>query len=212
MESWYRWRQSGRKKVLGIDITAAAVNIVEIIYTDNSTKSNIYVHSYTNAPLPDNALTGHVITDVKVVADCINHALDAASIHTKNAVLALHDTAIITKIIQIANNFALSKSIPHAIDEQILLQAYLVIPFSTHEINIDFGILGLSHASNTQLDVLVVASKTEHINRCTALAKYTGLNVKIIDVVSHAAARTINHLTKIRYCYTNNDLIFLIHF
>src|SRR3990167_7918943 len=169
MESWFKWLRPKNRAVLGIDITASAVKIVEI--RQDISNASFYLQAHAISP------------------DVINS-------NARVAVLAISDTAVITKTIQIDNDFSLSDPLTPEMDENILLQAYQAMPFSVNEINLDFNILGIANETESKIDVLVVASKTEQINNRMRLAKQVGLNPVIIDVESYAAARSIQYLSK----------------
>ena len=166
--------------ILGIDISASAVKILEI----SGVGENLCVEGYGRELLPPNILDGNVIKDTALVATIISRVIRKAGLSSKQVAVAVPDSAVITKVVQI--NDGLSDS---EIEELVIIEADKYIPYPIDEINLDFEIQGHSSKSTEMLDVLIVASRAENVNSRTAVIEAAGLEAKIVDVESYAVER-----------------------
>src|SRR5699024_8260150 len=71
-------------------------------------------------------------------------------------------------------------------EAHIELQTDQHVPYPAEELNLDFQVLGPSEHSQGEVDVLLVASRSENVDaRIDALQK-AGLTPKVIDIESYA--------------------------
>lgn len=163
-----------RASVLGIDIGLSAINILEI----SNTTGQYCVEGYGSMPLPSNC------NDIDAIATNIKKIISSEGLSTRQAVLALPDSSVISKTIQI------SAHIPEEdIEDWVLFDAQKYIPYSLNEIYLDFKVLGFSSQNAEQRDVLVVISRAESVERRVAMVKRSGLDVQIVEIESHAIER-----------------------
>lgn len=164
--------------LLGIDISSTAIKLLEL---KRSTDGRYRVESYAVEPLPPNAVVEKVITDSDAVAIAIRAAVKRSGTKLKNVAAAVPASLAISKTITMSA----------ALDEQemeahIALQADQHVPYPAEELNIDFQVLGPSEHSQGDVDVLLVASRSENVDaRIDALQK-AGLTPKVIDIESYA--------------------------
>lgn len=177
--------QSKHRSILGIDITSTAVKIVEISGEGDS----LVVENYGREALPPNAMDGEHIKDIDAVSQCIKKVISRLHSPSKNAALAVPDSAIISKIIQINDGLNDSET-----EELIVSEAEKYIPYPIDEINLDFQIIGPAEKNPNLLEVLIVASRSENVNHRVDVAVRAGLDVKMVDVVSFAVARAAQHI------------------
>lgn len=168
------------RSVLGIDISSTSVKILEI----SSNGEQYRVEGYGTISLPENTMEGSVIKDVDALAACIKKLLSAANLTCKLAALAVPDSSAISKVIQI--NEGLSEQ---EIEEIVTMEADKYIPYPIDEINLDFDILGPSSKNSAMLDVMLVASRSENVNKRVEAINLAGLEAKIVDVESYAVER-----------------------
>lgn len=148
------------------------------------------VEGYGREPLPSDALDGNVIKDTEAVANCIKKLCERAKLNCKQVALAVPDSAVISKIVQI--NDGLNDA---EMEELVIIEADKYIPYPIDEINLDFEILGHSTKNSAMLDVLIVASRAENVNsRVEAIAR-AGLEARVVDVESYAVERAAQQLT-----------------
>ncbi len=164
-----------RKKtqVLGIDISTAAVKLLEL----SKAGARYRVESYAVAPLPQDAVVDKNIADVDVIGDVIKTALKQSGSKLKHACVAVAGSAVMNKII----------SMPASLDdiemeEQILVEADQYIPYSLDEVRLDFEVQGPSENNPDKVDVLLAASRKENVDDRVEALKKAGLKAKVVDV------------------------------
>lgn len=173
--------------VLGIDISSTSIHAIEI----SGNNGHPFVEGFGSVQLSPNAVEGHIIKDIDAVANAIRQLVSTARLSSKYATLAVPDSAVITKILQVNDDLNETE-----IEELIVMEADKYIPYPIEEINIDFEILGRSLKNASMLDVLIVASRSENVsNRVDATTK-AGLQVKVVDVESFAIERSIQLLAQ----------------
>lgn len=175
------------RSILGIDISSSTVKVLEI----SGSGDELCVESYGREVLPPNALDGNVIKDIDAVANCISKLCDRSRLTCKQVALAVPDSAVISKIVQI--NDGLSNE---EMEELVVIEADKYIPYPIDEINLDFEILGQSAKNAAMLDVLIVASRAENVNSRVEAVTRAGLEAKVVDVESYAVERAAQQLVK----------------
>lgn len=166
--------------ILGIDISSASVKIIEI-----SHKGDKYcLEGYGCENLPLNALEEHVIKDIDAVSDCIKRLMSRTHFTTKQVALAVPDSAVISKLVQMNDGLS-----DEEMEELVLIEADKYIPYPINEINLDFEIQGHSAKNSAMLDVLIVASKAENVTSRVEAVERAGLEAQVVDVESFAVER-----------------------
>lgn len=174
------------KTILGIDIGSSSVKVLEI----NRVGDHFKVEGYGCETLPDKAVEGNVIKDIDTVASAIKRIMTRSRFQCKQAAIAVPDSSVISKVVQI--NEGLNEQ---EMEELVIVEADKYIPYPIDEINIDFEVIGPSPKNTTMLDVLIVASRAENVStRVEAIAR-AGLEVKIVDVESYAVERALLNLS-----------------
>lgn len=175
------------RSILGIDITSAAVKILEISGSGDA----LCVEGYGRDVLPPNALEGNVIKDIDAVAHCIKKLCERSSLTCKQVALAVPDSAVISKTVQINDGLN-----DEEMEELVIIEADKFIPYPIDEINFDFEVLGHSTKNPEMLDVLIVASRAENVNSRIEAISRAGLEPRVVDVESYAVERAAQHLAK----------------
>ena len=175
------------RSILGIDISSASVKILEI----SASGTELTVSAYGRELLPPNALDGNVIKDIAAVASTIKRLCDRVHFSTKLVALAVPDSAVISKIVQI--NDGLNEV---EMEELVVIEADKFIPYPIDEINLDFEVLGHSVKNSALLDVLIVASRAENVNTRVEAMTMAGLETSIVDVESYAVERAAVQMAK----------------
>jgi len=171
------WLNRKQNAVLSIDISTAAVKILELSRYGNRYK----VESYAVAPLAKEALGEKNFTNVDLVADSIKSAVKMSGTRLKQATVAVAGSSVMTKLI--AMEATLSEE---EMEEQIMIEADQYVPYALEDVNFDFEVQGVSESNPEMVDVLLVASRRENVeNRVEALAR-AGLKTQIVDVEAFA--------------------------
>ncbi len=172
--SWFNRNQSA---LLGIDISTAAVKLLELSRTGTRYK----VESYAVAPLPQDAIIDKNITNVETIGDAIKSAVKQSGSRAKQACVAVAGSSVMTKIISMPASLRDSE-----MEQQIMVEADQYIPYSLDEVNLDFEVQGVSKNNPEMLDVLLAASRRENIEDRVAALSHAGLKAVIVDVEAFA--------------------------
>ena len=163
--------------VLGIDISTAAVKLLEL----SKAGARYRVESYAVAPLPQDAVVDKNIANVDVIGDVIKTALKQSGSKMKHACVAVSGSAVMNKVI----------TMPASLDEvemeeQIQVEADQYIPYSLDEVRLDFEVQGANEKNPEMVDVLLAASRKENVDDRVEALKISGLKAKIVDVEAFA--------------------------
>lgn len=163
--------------VVGIDISSTAVKLLELSRHGNGYR----VESYAVEPLPTNAIAEKTINDPEAVSESVKRALRRSGSRTKNAAAAVPGSLAISKVISMPANLK-----DDELAANIDLQADQYIPYPLDEVNKDFEILGSTKGNEENVDVLLVASRSENVEIRDSILRDAGLTPKVIDVESYA--------------------------
>lgn len=171
------WFNKNQSVVLGIDISTAAVKLLEL----SQTGARYRVESYAVAPLPLNAVVDKNITNIEIIGNAIKTAVKQSGTRIKNACVAVAGSSVMTKIITLPASLS-----DREMEEQIMVEADQYIPYSLDEVNIDFEVQGYSKTQSGAIDVLLVASRRENVDDRVAALAYAGLKAQIVDLEAFA--------------------------
>ena len=172
--NWFNRNQSA---LLGIDISTAAVKLLEL----SRAGARYKVESYAVAPLPQDAVIDKNITNVEVIGNAIKAAVKQSGTRAKQACVAVAGSSVMTKIISMPASLSEAE-----MGEQIMVEADQYIPYALDEVNLDFEVQGVSKSNPDMLDVLLAASRRENIEDRIAALAYAGLKAAIVDVEAFA--------------------------
>ena len=164
--------------MLGIDISASAVKLLEI----KAGRNRLSVESYAVVPMPAGAIVDKTIASVDAVGESIKQAVAKSRTKNKLAAVAVSGTSVITKVIPMSAGFTELE-----LEEQIQVEASQHIPFSIEDVVMDFEVLGESPDDPEQVDVMLAASRSEIVDNFVAAIDVAGLEAKVVDVESFAA-------------------------
>lgn len=166
--------------LLGVDISSTSVKVLEL----SQTASNYCVESYSVAPLLPGIVVEKVIKDPHALAESIRKVVKASRTGLKAAAVAVPDSSVITKVVQMDKDLT-----DDDVEVQIGIEADKHIPYPLDEVRMDFDVLSASANNADTNDVLLVATKVENVeDRATSLEE-AGLTPKVIDVESYTMER-----------------------
>ncbi|RMX04375.1 type IV pilus assembly protein PilM [Legionella jordanis] len=170
------------RPILGIDIGPLQVKIVQI----SRDLKECQVDFALSEALPPHAVIDNQIQDANAIVCCISKMLAKIGLTSNLAVLALPNSAVLCKLIQISNK------VPEMEREQfILFEAAKLFANPAQELNFDFVIKGQSAMHNNALDVLLFASRAEHINSRLEIMNQLGLTAKAVEMESTSFERLL---------------------
>ncbi|MBI2992774.1 MAG: pilus assembly protein PilM [Gammaproteobacteria bacterium] len=168
--------------VLGIDISATAIKLLELGRAGNRYR----VESYAVEPLPANSVVDKNIADVQVVGEAVGRAVKKSGSKLKTAAAAVAGSSVITKIIEMPANLSDSD-----LENQIQAEADQYIPFPLDEVALDFEVVGPNAANPERVDVLLAASRSENVDVRVGALSVGGLTAKVIDIEAFSLENTV---------------------
>jgi len=169
--------------VLGIDIGTLAIKLVELSSKDGM----LTLETYAIETLPPDVVVEKEIKDVEQVGQAIARAYEKSRASIKTVAVALPSVSSITKLIEI------SKHLNEAdIFQQVSLDADRYIPYPREEVSLDFEVIGPSQKNTEMLDVLLVATRSEHVDIRVDAVAVAGLQTRVVDLESYALERGFN--------------------
>lgn len=168
------------QRVLGVDISTTAVKLLEL----SKSGDRYRIDSYGVEPLPPNAVVEKNINDEPSVGDTIARLLSRARPDSKLAAVAVPASAVITKTIEM--DASLSED---EMENQLKVEADQYIPFPLDEVRLDFCVMGEVEDNPDRVEVLLVASRTENVQRRVDCIEIGGLKAGGVDVEAYAIER-----------------------
>ena len=154
--------------------------------------SGYRVDHYAVEPLPANAVTEKVISNIDAVGESIRQVVKKASSKAKNCCLAVAGSAVITKVINMPASLS-----EEDLEGQIQLESDQYIPYALEEVNLDFDVLGPSEGNPETIDVMLAASRSENVGMRVAAAEAAGLTPVVVDVEAYAIENVCPLITDI---------------
>lgn len=159
---------------LGIDMGSSVIKIIQLSYSNQQVCVDAYAISYWHKHLEHDDAMGPLIQTMLVTAN----------MSCKQAVIAVPDSETISKVIQVHAAFNECD-----LNAWVMLEAEQFVACPLEEVSVDFDVLGPSINQPGMLDVLVVASRVEHVNHRFGVIQRAGLDVCVVDVESYAIER-----------------------
>ena len=163
-------------KLIGVDISATSVSVLEL-----SKHGDIFqVEAYGKSSLSEQ----QEVQDIDILGAAVKFAVIQSGTNSRNAVVAIPSSSVITKIIQLDANLDEAD-----IEAQVYLEAARYIPYPIEEVSLDFQIQDFDDQKLDKLDVLITASRTKKVMHLVDILKVAGLTAKIIDIDTYALER-----------------------
>ncbi|WP_428355549.1 pilus assembly protein PilM [Methyloprofundus sp.] len=172
-----KWFNRKHNHLLGIDISTAAVKLLELSLSGNRYK----VESYAVAPLAQDAVIDNNISNIEMIAEAIKVALKQSGTRERHACVAIAGSAVMTKVITMSAQLSEDE-----MEEQIMVEADQYIPYSLDEVRLDFEVQQVNDANPEMVDVLLAASRKENVDERVEVLQMAGLTASIVDVGAFA--------------------------
>ncbi len=173
--------------LVGVDIGSSSVKLVQLAEAGSAYR----VEGFAIEPIPEGAVSEGSIADTDKVAEAVKRALKAGGFKVKACAMAVTGSAVITKVINLPADLS-----EEDIEGQIEVEAGQYIPYPRDEVSLDFEILGPSPRNADLLEILLAASKTEHVDTRREVAELAGLSARVVDVESYAIANAFDLVRK----------------
>lgn len=173
--------------LLGVDIGTSSIKVLQL----GSSGSGYRVEAFAIEQVPEGAISEGNITDTDRVAEAVKRAVKRSGSKAKECAMAVSGSAVITKIINLPADLS-----EDDVEAQIEVEAGQYIPYPRDEVSLDFEILGPAPRNAELVEILLAASKTEHVDLCREVSDLAGLGLRIVDVESYAIANAFDLVRK----------------
>jgi len=160
-----------QESVMGIDISASAIKLVEL----SRSRSGYELKAYANIALPRDAIVENTVIDSIAVSQALLDALEESNTSSKHVALAVSGNAVIIKVIQVPTTTEFE------LETQIEFEADQHVPFDIEDVYLDFQILGEAEEDPEHMDVVLVACKREVIDDYQLVLSEAGLQATCVD-------------------------------
>lgn len=166
--------------VVGVDISSTAVRLIQLSHRGD----RFQVEAYASLPIDEHWIVDKNIVDGESIAEVVEGVYNLANPSTKQVALAVPTLSVITKIIEMDADISEDER-----EIQIRMDAEQYIPYPIDEVSLDFEQLQTSTRNPNRVNVLLVATRTENVDRRAEIIDLASLKPKIVDVESFALER-----------------------
>jgi len=167
-----KWFNRKSERILGIDISTAAVKLLELRKSADGYK----VESYGVRPIPEGVFVNNDPENMEIIAETIREVLKQADTKLRSASIAIAESDVFRKVISMPSGLSDSE-----MEEQIIIEADQYIPYPLDEVRFDFEVLDTDGAKGIS-NVLLVASRTENVEERVAILELAGITTKVVDL------------------------------
>ncbi len=171
----------GRKypPMIGLDISSSSVKLVELGQDDTGA---YILERFAAESFEKGWITDGQIEKFDEVADAVRRVVAKSGSKTKDVVMAMPQSSVITKKIMLPAGLR-----EEELELQVESEANQYIPFSLDEVSLDFCVVGPSPTSVGDVEVLIAASRKDRVQDRQGLAEAAGLRPVVLDIESHAS-------------------------
>lgn len=164
--------------VVGVDFGSHSIKVCEV----SGGPGKWRLDKFAMVPLSEAAIIDDEFQKPEEIAEALLSALKAAGIKSKNVALGLYGQNTMTKRLSVPDGTK------EEIQDHIMWESEQYIPFGADESEIDFQIIGETEGGGK--DTLVVAARTDLVERFQNFLKEAKLIAKVIDLNVLALANT----------------------
>jgi type IV pilus assembly protein PilM len=168
-----------KENLLGLDIGSGSIKLLQL----KETKGTLKAERFGVKALPAEMIVDGAIMDGLGVVTAIKDLAGEQKLKNKYVALSISGTSVIVKKI------ALPSMPEEELEKQIKFEAEQYIPFDINDVYLDFHILtqaGQLSEGQTEMEVLLVATKKDKLNDYANAVREAGLTPKVVDVDSFA--------------------------
>ena len=147
----------GRKHspMIGLDISSSSVKLVEL---SQNASGEYVLERFASETFEKGWITDGQIEKFDEVAEAVKRVVSKSGTRTKQVVLAMPQSAVITKKIMLPAGLR-----EEELEMQVESEANQYIPFSLDEVSLDFCVIGPSPTSVGDVEVLIAASRKDRV-------------------------------------------------
>lgn len=156
--------------VVGVDLGSHSIKVCEV----SGSRGKWRLERFAMIPLSEAAIIDDEFQKPEELVEAIQVGLKNAGIKSKNIVVGLYGQNTMTK------RMSVPEGTKEEIQDHIMWESEQYIPFGADESEIDFHIIGDTEGGGK--DAIVVAARTEVVERFQNLLKEAKLQVKFVDL------------------------------
>jgi type IV pilus assembly protein PilM len=179
------WFDQKQKAVLGVDISTAAIKMLEL----SKVGTRYRVESFAVSSLSREAFSEKGAPNIDVISEAVKTAVARSGTKLKQACVAVSGSAVMSKVITMPTSLSEAE-----MEEQVLDAASQYVPYALDEVNLDFEIQRVNENDPDLNDVLLVATRKDNVNDRVEILAKAGLKAKIVDVEAFAAENAFSLL------------------
>ncbi|MCX8521532.1 MAG: pilus assembly protein PilM [Rhodoferax sp.] len=172
--------------LFGLDVSTSAAKLVEL---GMDKVGNLVLERCAMEPLQHGCMNDGSIEKFDEVADAIKRLVKKSGTRTRNVVMSLPPSSVITKKITLPSGMS-----DDEMEQQVQTEANQYIPFPLDEVSLDFCVIGPSRSFTGDVEVLIAASRREKVQDIQGLAEAAGLVPVVVDVESYASRAATRRL------------------
>lgn len=184
------------KLSLGLDIGSSMIKLALL----KETKKGFALQHFALAPLPPESIVDGALMNPSAIVDTIKGLIQSNKIKVKDAAVAISGHSVIIKKI------SLPQMTEEELQESIQWEAEQYIPFDINDVNIDVQVLN-PHTEGGQMDVLLVAAKSDMVNDYAQIVRDAGLSPVVVDV----DAFCLQNMFEMAYGFVPGETVALIN-
>ncbi len=173
--------------LVGVDIGSSSIKVLQL----GQSGTDYRVEAFALETVPEGAVSEGTISDPDAVAEAVKRAVKRSGAKARQCAMAVSGAAVITKIINLSSDLS-----EDDIEAQIEVEANQYIPYPREEVSLDFEVLGPSPRNAELVEILLAASKTEHVDMRREVAELAGLDIRVVDVESFAIGNAFDLVRK----------------
>ncbi|MED5622195.1 pilus assembly protein PilM [Ideonella sp. BN130291] len=174
--------------MIGLDISSSSVKLVEL---GQSQTGEFVLERFASEPFEKGWIADGQIEKFDEVADAVRRVVQKSGSRTKQVVMAMPQSAVITKKIMLPAGLR-----EEELELQVESEANQYIPFSLDEVSLDFCVIGPSPTSHGDVEVLIAASRKDRVQDRQGLAEAAGLKPVVLDIESHASRLAMSRVVQ----------------
>lgn len=193
----------GRKHppMIGLDISSSSVKLVEL---GRAPSGEFVLERFASEPFEKGWITDGQIEKFDEVAEAVRRVVAKSGTRSKNVVMAMPQSAVITKKIMLPAGLR-----DEEMELQVESEANQYIPFPLDEVSLDFCIVGPSASTEGDIEVLIAAARREKVQDIQGLAEAAGLKTVVVDIESYASRLATNRLVTAMPDYSESSIVAL---
>ncbi len=178
-----------QQTVLGVDLGATAVKIVEL----NRSDAGLGLKGFASVPIAPEVMIAHTIQEPAALSTALKLALTEAEVTTLYAAIALPAALVITKTFSVEAGLS-----DEELEAYMQLEAADSLPYSLAEVYRDFCVLRTDEKDPTKVTVLLVAARKQVVDSRIQVLQEVGLKVTCVEVHSFVLERMLNYLNSMQ--------------